>query len=157
MNVFKKGLSTLLISGLAVGGYFGGNALVRDVRYARAEEQVAASREDLKKVDDIYGVYRAVGKAVEPSVVSIEVRKTVKGVHGGLRFDDDMLRRFFQQDPDNAMPNLPRNRRPNPNNPPALPNNPDNNNDGNDDNNDSFDQVAGGSGVVMEASHGKGY
>src|SRR2546423_177530 len=159
MNVFKKGLSTLLISGLAVGGYLGGNALVRDVRYARAEEQVQASREDLKKVDDVYGVYRDVGKAVEPSVVSIEVRKTVKGVHGGLRFDDDMLRRFFQQDPDNAMPNLPRNRRQNPNNPnlPNLPNNPDNNNDGTDDNNDSFDQVAGGSGVIMEASDGKGY
>src|SRR2546423_8128630 len=159
MNVFKKGLSTLLISGLAVGGYLGGNALVRDVRYARAEEQVQASREDLKKVDDVYGVYRDVGKAVEPSVVSIEVRKTVKGVHGGLRFDDDMLRRFFQQDPDNAMPNLPRNRRQNPNNPnlPNLPNNPDNNNDGSDDNSDSFDQTAGGSGVIMEAADGKGY
>src|SRR2546429_5566024 len=150
MNVFKKGLSTLLISGLAVGGYFGGNALVRDVRYARAEEQVAASREDLKKVDDIYGVYRAVGKAVEPSVVSIEVRKTIKGVHNGLRFDDDMLRRFFQQDPDNAMPNLPRNRRPNPN----LPNNPD---ETPDDNSDSMEQVAGGSGVIMEAADGNGY
>src|SRR5438034_2834107 len=158
MNVFKKSISTLVISGIAVGSYFAGNALVRDVRYARAEEQVQASREDLKKVDDIYGVYRAVGKAVEPSVVSIEVRKTVKGVHGGLRFDDDMLRRFFQQDPDNAMPNLPRNRRQNPNNPnlPNLPNNPDNNNDGSDEN-DSFDQVAGGSGVIMEAADGKGY
>ena len=144
MNKLKKAMSSLLISGLAVGGYFAGNALVRDVRYARAEEQVAASREDLKKVDDIYGVYRAVGKAVEPSVVSIEVRKTVKGVHGGLRFDDDMLRRFFQQDPDNAMPNLPRNRGPY-RNAPNNPNNPDNNNDGSDDNNnDSFEQVAGG-------------
>src|SRR5438046_2179279 len=133
MNVFKKTLSTLAISGIAIGSYFGGNALVRDVRYARAEEQVQASREDLKKVDDIYAVYRAVGKAVEPSVVSIEVHKTVKGAHGGLRFDDDMLRRFFQQDPDNAMPNLPRNRRQNPNN----PGNPNDNNDTPDDNSDS--------------------
>src|SRR5690349_2878856 len=131
MNRFKKALSTLVISAVAVGGYFGGDALVKDVRYARAEEQVNASREDLKKVDDIYGVYRAVGKAVEPSVVSIEVRKTIKGIHQGMRFDDDMLRRFFQQDPDNMMPNLPRNHR-NPNNP-NNPNNPDNNNDNNDD------------------------
>src|SRR5689334_14583938 len=115
MNVFKKTMSTLVISALAVGGYLGGNALVRDVRYARAEEQVQSSREDLKKVDDIYGVYRAVGRAMSPSVVNIEVRKTVKGVHNGMRFDDDMLRRFFQQDPDQAMPNLPRNHR-NPNN-----------------------------------------
>src|SRR3954466_6074943 len=104
MNVFKKGLSALVISGIAVGSYFGGDALVRNVRFARAEDQVAASREDLKKVDDIYGVYRAVGRAVEPSVVSIEVHKTVKGAHQGMRFDDDMLRRFFQQDPDGAMP-----------------------------------------------------
>ena len=153
MNIFKKGLSTLLISGLAVGGYFGGNALVRDVRYARAEEQVNASREDLKKVDDIYGVYRAVGRALEPSVVSIEVHKTIKGVHNGLRFDDDMLRRFFQQDPDNQMPNLPRNHRNNPNN----PSNPNDNNDTPDDNSDSMEQVAGGSGVIMEAADGKGY
>src|SRR2546423_9917784 len=153
MNVFKKGLSTLLISGLAVGGYLGGNALVRDVRYARAEEQVQASREDLKKVDDIYGVYRAVGRALEPSVVSIEVHKTVKGVHNGLRFDDDMLRRFFQQDPENQMPNLPRNHRNNPNN----PGNPNDNNDTPDDNSDSMEQVAGGSGVIMEAADGKGY
>src|SRR5947207_5919736 len=157
MNVFKKSISTLVISGIAVGSYFAGNALVRDVRYDRAEEQVAASREDLKKVDDIYGVYRAVGKAVEPSVVSIEVHKTVKGAHGGLNFNDDMLRRFFQQDPDNAMPNLPRNRGPY-RNAPNNPNNPDNNNDGSDDNNnDSFEQVAGGSGVIMEAADGKGY
>jgi len=153
MNRFKKTMSSLLISGLAVGGYFGGNALVRDVRYARAEEQVNASREDLKKVDDIYGVYRAVGRALEPSVVSIEVHKTVKGAHGGLRFDDDMLRRFFQQDPDNATPNLPyHNRRPNPNLP--NPNNPD---ETPDDNSDSMEQVAGGSGVIMEAADGKGY
>src|SRR3954470_20391911 len=111
MNVLKKGLSALVISGIAVGSYFGGNALVRDVRFAQAEDQVQASREDLKKVDDIYGVYRAVGKAVDSSVVSIEVHKTVKGVHQGMRFDDDMLRRFFQ-DPDGVLPGNPRRRAP---------------------------------------------
>src|SRR4051794_11366482 len=113
MNVFKKGISALVISGIAIGSYIGGTALVRDVRFAQAEEQVQASREDLKKVDDISQVYRAVGKAVEPSVVSIEVHKTIKGVHQGLNFDDDMLRRFFQ-DP-NSAPNLPRRFRQNPN------------------------------------------
>jgi len=107
MKFAKRVLSSLIVTGIAIGSYFGGSALVRDVRYAHAEEQVQASREELKKVDDIYGVYRAVGRAVEPSVVSIEVRKTVKGVHQGMPFNDDMLRRFFQQDPDNATPNLP--------------------------------------------------
>jgi serine protease Do len=148
MNMMKKGLSTLVISGIAVGSYFGGSALVRDVRFAQAEEQVAASREDLKKVDDIYGVYRAVGKALEPSVVSIEVHKTIKGVHNGMRFDDDLLRRFFQ-DPDNAAPNSPYRR---------MPQRPgDGNNDNNDDSADLPEQVAGGSGVIMEAADGKGY
>src|SRR3954467_1653894 len=111
MNAFKKGLSTLVISGIAVGSYFGGTELVRSARFAYAEDQVQASREDLKKVDDIYGVYRAVGKAVEPSVVSIEVHKTVKGVHQGMRFDDEMLRRFLDPDGD-GQPNTPRGRTP---------------------------------------------
>ena len=53
MKLFRKGLSALLASALAVGSYFGGTALVRDVRFARAEEQVALSKEELKKVDDI--------------------------------------------------------------------------------------------------------
>jgi serine protease Do len=158
MNVVKKGLSALVISGVAVGSYFGGSALVRDVRYAQAEDQVQASREDLKKVDDIYGVYRAVGRAMEPSVVSIEVHKTVKGAHNGMNFDDDLLRRFFQQGPDGAAPNLPPNLPRNPHR--QMPNNPDNNDDNNnnnDDQSDSMEQVAGGSGVIMEAADGKGY
>ena len=152
MNVLKKGISALVISGIAVGTYFGGNALVRDVRFAQAEEKVEASREDLKKVDDIYGVYRAVGKALEPSVVSIEVHKTVKGVHDGMNFNDDLLKKFFQQGPDGSMPNMPHGRR--------MPQNPGNDNNGNDNNNDdsdSMEQVAGGSGVIMEAADGKGY
>ena len=154
MNRFKKGLSTLLVGGIAIGGYIGGSALVaRTARFAQAEEQVQASREDLKKVDDISAVYRAVGRAVEPSVVSIEVHKTVKGVHDGLNFNDDLFRRFFQN-PDGQMPNLPRGHRL-----PQNPQNPDDNN-GNDnspDDSDSMEQIAGGSGVIMEAADGKGY
>jgi len=149
MNVFKKGLSTLVISGIAVGSYFGGTELVRSARFAYAEEQVQASREDLKKVDDIYGVYRAVGKAVEPSVVSIEVHKTVKGGHQGLRFDDEMLRRFFQDRDGDGQPDAPRGRAPY-----RMPQTP---GDGSDEGSDSMEQVAGGSGVIMEAADGKGY
>src|SRR5262245_2241255 len=140
MRGFKKGLSALVISSIAVGGYFAGTGLVRDVRFAQAQEQVQSSREELQKVDDIYGVYRNVGKAVEPSVVSIEVHKTVKNVHRSLPFDDETLKRFFPDRDGDGEPDVPRRFR--------TPGG---------DGTDEFDQVAGGSGVVMEASDGKGY
>ncbi|HEX3356648.1 MAG TPA: trypsin-like peptidase domain-containing protein [Tepidisphaeraceae bacterium] len=157
MKFFKKGVTTLLVGAISIGSYIGVTSLVRDVHFAQAEDQVAASREDLKKVDDLANVYRAVGKAVEPSVVKIDVIKTVKGVHRGMDFGDDIFRRFFQQDPNDpqAAP-TPRGRRFTvPNNPNVNPNPNDNN--GDDNNDDSVEQEASGSGVIMEAADGKGY
>src|ERR1700742_4463223 len=108
MTTFRKGLTTILISGVSIGTYIVGTSLVRDVRFAQAEEQVQASRDQLSKVDDLASVYRAVGKAVEPSVVNIEVHKLVKGTHHGMfNFDDDTLKRFF---PDGKLPPELRNR-----------------------------------------------
>jgi serine protease Do len=153
MKLFKKSATTLLVGAISIGSYIGVTSLVRDVRFAQAEDQVAASREDLKRVDDLANVYRAVGKAVEPSVVKIDVIKTVKGVHRGADFGDDIFRRFFQQDPNDpqATP-MPHGRHftvpPNPN---------DNNGDDNNNEDDSVEQEASGSGVIMEAADGKGY
>src|SRR5436189_3162934 len=96
MKLFKKSASTILAGALAIGSYVGVDHLVRNVRFAQAEDQVQTSREDLKRMDDIATVYRNVGKAVEPSVVSIEVHKTIKNVHRGMQFDDDLLRQFFR-------------------------------------------------------------
>ena len=132
MKLFKKSSAHWSSAAISVGSYIGVTSLVRDVRFAQAEDQVAASREDLKRVDDLANVYRAVGKAVEPSVVKIEVIKTVKGVHRGVDFGDDMFRRFFQQDPNDpqAAP-MPRGRHF------AVPQNP-NDNNGDNNNNDGM-------------------
>jgi serine protease Do len=150
MNAFRKGLTTILIGGISIGSYIVGSTLVRDVRFAQAEDQVQASRDELSKAEDIAAVYRAVGKAVEPSVVSIEVHKLVKGAHRGLfNFDDDTLKRFF---PDGKLPPELRNRDN------GGDNGGDNNNgDNNDDNSDDMEQIAGGSGVIVDADGTTGY
>jgi serine protease Do len=141
MNRVKKGLAGLLVGAVGFGTYLGINDLVGNARFAQAEEQVQASREQLKHLDDQAAVYRAVGKAIEPSVVSIEVHKTVKGVRRMLPFDDDTLKRFFPDRDGDGEPDLPRGHRFN------LPN----------DGSDEMEQVAGGSGVIMEVADGAGY
>jgi S1-C subfamily serine protease len=146
MKRFQKLAAAVALGGVGTASWFMGNNLIQDVRYARADDQVQASRQDLQKAQDLADVFRAVGKAVEPSVVSIEVHKTVKGPH--MRPDEDFLRRFF--------PNMPNNG-----------NNGGNNGDGdnqqdqpdNADPNQAPDQeeVGEGSGVIMDVSNGYGY
>src|SRR3954469_2561005 len=82
MKGWRKSLTVAAIAGSSIAAYTVGTSLVKDVQFARAEEQVKASREQLAQVKDMADVFRAVGKAVEPSVVSIDVHKTVKGVSG---------------------------------------------------------------------------
>ena len=136
MNRMSKSVASLLIAGGAVGAWFGGQTLVRDVAFANQQRDVETSREQLSTANDLTTAFRNVGKVVEPSVVNIEVRKTIKG-NRRMNIPDDMLRRFFRErTPDNN-----------------------NNNDGDqgDDNQDDgipdgggFEQVGTGSGVIME-------
>src|SRR5437763_9917704 len=96
MTFLKKGFTALVIGAVSVAAWGLGSGFVQNVKFARAEEQVQASREQLQHVEDLAGVYKMVGKAVEPSVVNIEVHKTVKNAHKrSMPFDDDLLRRFF--------------------------------------------------------------
>jgi serine protease Do len=139
MNRMSKSVASLLIAGGAVGAWFGGQTLVRDVAFANQQRDVETSREQLSTANDLTTAFRNVGKVVEPSVVNIEVRKTIKG-NRRMNIPDDMLRRFF------------RDRAPDNNN-----NNNNNNGDEGDDNqNDGapedggFEQVGTGSGVIME-------
>ena len=104
----RKTLSILFLGAVGAAGVMFGNGLVRDVQFARAEAQVQASRQQLAKAEDLASVFRAVGKAVEPSVVNIQVHKTVKGtVHRSLPFDDDTLRRFFPDRDGDGEPDMP--------------------------------------------------
>ena len=111
-----------------------GNGLLRDVQYAHAAAQVQTSREELSKAEDLSTVFRNVGKVLEPSVVQIQVHKTVKNtMQHSLPFNDDQLRKFFH-DHGQDMPDLP-----------------DNGDDG------SYDEIGTGSGVIMEVDGSDAY
>jgi serine protease Do len=142
MKGWRKTLTVAAIAGSSIVAYTVGTSLVKDVQFARAEEQVKASREQLAQVKDLADVFRAVGKAVEPSVVSIDVKKTVKGVSRTLPFDDDMLRRFFPDRDGDGEPDLP----------PGFQNP----NEGGDDEG-GFETMGTGSGVIMEVDGSTGY
>src|SRR5687767_9805354 len=75
MKRLRKAAAAVLVAGGTMGAWFYGSSLVKDVQFAAAEERVEATREQLAKVEDLSSVFRTVGKAVEPSVVNIRVRK----------------------------------------------------------------------------------
>lgn len=79
MKPFRRVLAVLALSGASLAAWFGVNSLVADVRFARATQEVEVNRSELAKVQDLGNVYRQVAKVVEPSVVKIDVRKTVRG------------------------------------------------------------------------------
>ena len=107
MKSIRKSLATLLVAGGLTGAYFVGSTLVKDVQFARAEQQVESTREQLASVEDLATVFRNVGKVVEPSVVNITVRKgpTAGGAHPDI--PDDMLRRFFPDRDGDGKPDVP--------------------------------------------------
>ena len=138
MKRMRKTMSMLVLGAVGAAGLMFGNGLLHDVQYARAAAEVQTSKEQLANAEDLSSVFRNVGKAVEPSVVNIEVHKVVKGaVHRSLPFDDDQLKRFFPDRNGDGEPDLP----------PGF--------DPNDDG--SFDQVGTGSGVIMEVDGSDAY
>jgi len=140
-------MAVAILTAASVAGGFLGYQFVENAQFARAEPRVEASREQLSHVEDLSTVFRDVGKAVEPSVVRIDVTKKVKGANlHQFHFNPEVLRRhFFDHQNDN--------------------NNGDdqNNNDdfgmggpgGIDDG--TFEQMGTGSGVIIEANDGTGY
>jgi serine protease Do len=137
MKPWRKSLAAVTLAGASVAAGFFGFNFVQNAQFARAEEKVEATREQLSKVEDLATVFRHVGKVVSPSVVNIQVHKSIKGVHRGLPFDDDMLRRFFPDRNGDGQPDLPEGF--------------------GDEDGGNFEQVGTGSGVVMEATGGSGY
>ncbi len=145
MNAIRKTLSLAALGGISVGTYYGLSTLVQDVKFSRAEQQVQSSREQLQTSNDISTVYRNVGKVVEPSVVMIEVQKTVKTAGRQFNMSPDMLKRFFPDRDGDGQPDLPNGMQmpdgddsPNPNGGETL-------------------QQGEGSGVIMEVNGGTGF
>jgi serine protease Do len=99
MNRFRSRFAVAVLSSAAVAaGFFGGATLLDRVQFARAESQVEITRQQLAHVEDLSSVFREVNKVVEPSVVKIEVTKTVKADRPDI--DENLLRRFFPDAPD---------------------------------------------------------
>jgi len=111
MKPFRSSLAALAVAGAAVGtGFFGFNYFQK-TQFANAAEQVQISRDQLAKADDLSSVFRYVGKAVEPSVVNINVTKKAQMSQGNrlrnLPFDKDQLRRFFPDRDGDGQPDIP--------------------------------------------------
>jgi serine protease Do len=138
MNRLRKSVAALVIATGASGVWFGGSALVHNVAFAEQERKVETTRDQLATTNDLSAAFRNVGTVLEPSVVNIQVRKTVKGGAGGLPFNDDLLRRFFRDRNNNNE-------------------NPDKDKDnegGEGDDGQGFEQVGTGSGFILEVEGG---
>ncbi|MCS7033159.1 MAG: trypsin-like peptidase domain-containing protein [Phycisphaerae bacterium] len=139
MTRWKQFLTVLTLGAVGAAGWHLGSGLVENVRYARALEQVQLSREQLSRAEDLAGIYKGVSKAIEPSVVLIEVKKTAPRTasSGDLRrmfpLDDETLRRFFPDRDGDGEPDIP----------------------GFDGG--GFDQTGQGSGVIMETDGSSGF
>src|SRR4051794_35018192 len=99
MKVVRKSLSGVGLGiALSVAAVVG-SGLIKDVQFAHAQQQVEATRQQIANIQDMAAVYKAVGRTVEPSVVSIEVRKAL---------ENPRLGRFLQQDRDgDGVPDAP--------------------------------------------------
>ncbi len=106
MKPIRKTVGVLVIAAAATASGFIGFNVFQDAKFAWAEQKVEATREQLAHVEDLATVFRHVGKVVEPSVVNINVKKTIHGARQ-LPFDDNMLRRFFPDRDGDGEPDLP--------------------------------------------------
>jgi serine protease Do len=148
-NKWKRLAIAMAIGAGSVGAWEGGSALVQNVQFAHAEQQVASSREQLQSVQDLSSVFRNVGRVIEPTVVQIEVTRTIKGHRRMMPSpDDNFFRRFFR---DQQMPGDPND-------------NSNNGNGGGDDSQNASPDDGGdlhetgtGSGVVMEVDGDDAY
>lgn len=127
------------LGGISVGAWHFGTAVFQDYAFARTEQEVDASRQQLKNVEDLAAVYRAVGKVVEPSVVKIDVVKTMR--------TPSILRRYFQEHP-GMLPDQGNGDQDDAPDAPGAPNGP---------NDDLQKEIGEGSGVIMEVDGSTGY
>jgi S1-C subfamily serine protease len=154
MKKLNRALAVFAIAGATVAAWEGGSALVENVQFARAEQKVDSTREQLQNVEDLSTVFRNVAKVIDPSVVQIQVRKTVKGARqmpGGP--GDDFLRRFFQQHEGQGGPGG----QMNPDDQNDQNDQGDNDNQAPDDDGQDLQEVGTGSGVIMQVDGSDAY
>src|SRR3954452_21595268 len=140
----KQSAAVLMVGGLSIAGWSVGSGLIDNVRFARAQEAVQQNRQDLAASESLSTVFRKVGKAVEPSVVNIQVHKKAAAAGGNraLPFDEDMLKRFFPDKDGDGKPDIPEGF--------GGPG-------GGEEGESPFDQFGTGSGVIMETAGSTAY
>ncbi|HEX4123886.1 MAG TPA: trypsin-like peptidase domain-containing protein, partial [Tepidisphaeraceae bacterium] len=151
MKPLNRTLAAVLLAGGAAIGGFAGTAVFESTGLAHAEPPVQATPQQLSTISDLSTVFRNIGKAMSPSVVNIQVRKTIsmKGDNGqAMPFPPDMLKRFFQN-PDQGDDGDKGGGGDGQNNADEGPQVP--------DNNGSYEQVGTGSGVIMDVDGKTGY
>jgi len=142
MSRFKKRFSYTAVAALAAAAGLAGSGLIKDVQFARARDAVEDARQQLASADvgQMGAVFRNVGKVMEPSVVQIQVHKSVKTGKRALPFDEDTLRKFFPDRDQDGEPDLP----------PGF-----GGGSGSDDG--TYESIGTGSGVILEAQGGSGF
>ncbi len=107
MKPIKRVLSMAVIGAVGALTFTVGSSLVKDVSFARAEQQVEMAKEQLQTLDDLSSAFKKVNKALEQSVVHLRVEKKARAAGArGPELDDEMLRRFFDRDGD-GEPDVP--------------------------------------------------
>ncbi len=138
MNPFRKSLAVAVVSGGSVAALFAGSSFVRGTNEARADDAPAQGKvqapvevtpEEQQHLEGLAGIFKKVGKSVEPTVVNIEVTKSGKAAR--LPDYDNMLRRLFPDGDGDGEPDVP---------------------EGFKDQSEGFEQRGTGSGVVMEVN-----
>ena len=77
MSPVRRFMTGSAVVGTALVASFFATGLVKDVQFARAEQKVETTRDQLAHVEDLASVFRNVGKVVEPSVVNITVNSAL--------------------------------------------------------------------------------
>jgi serine protease Do len=141
-------LAIAVLSGTSLAGLLAGSSLVRD-NNAHAQDTATSPKQgnvqppaqlsdaEKQQLEGLAGVFRKVGKHVEPAVVQINVKKTTH-VTRPPGFDDMLRRMFPDQDRDGK---------------PDVPEGFGNGGDGDDER----VQMGTGSGVVMEVNGSEAY
>ena len=139
MKPVRRLLTLAAVGALGAATWGVGTSLVKDVRFANAQEVVADARKSLATATDMSDLYKQVNHVMENSVVHLTVSKTV----AAQSQEDNPLRRFFG--PDGTPRQFPgRPNQPQPQTPP----------DDDDAPQPGEREVATGSGVIMDASDG---
>jgi serine protease Do len=141
MKSLGRSIGVLIVAGAATAGGFLGFNLLENARFALAEQKVETTREGLSQVQNLSSVFRYIGKAVEPSVVNINVKKTIHGQRR-MPFDQRFFRRFFPDQDGDGQPDVP-------DMPPGMGQDPDQGQD--------RIEIGTGSGFIVEVDGNTGY